>query len=148
MNALLLLKVRTNSIKIRLIRDTDKSGTVNAIRQPSNQKDITMTRSTQIREVYAELRHALSNHISARQALEAAASIVDLFMIEEEEAPRYEQNTGVMPFGQWAIDVAMSDGGWRVLGYEIEQLRVIEEQEEWENTVHHGFKRLAEEAYT
>jgi hypothetical protein len=111
-------------------------------------KEVTMTRSTQIREVYAELRHALGNQISAREALEAAASIVDLFLIDEEEqAPGFDLYVGGMPFCQWALDVAISDGGWRVLRYELEQARVIEEEAEWETVVHRGFKQLAEEAY-
>lgn len=106
-----------------------------------------MTRSTQIREVFAELRNALGDRISARDALEAAASIVDLFTIDEDDGPQFDLRYGGMPFSQWAVDVALADGGWRVLGLELDQARVIEEQEEWEMVVHRGFKQLAEGAY-
>ncbi len=107
-----------------------------------------MTRSTQIREVFAELRHALGDRISARDALEAAASLVDLFVIDEDdEGPQFDLRYGGMPFSQWALDVALADGGWRVLGHELDQARVIEEQEEWEMVVHRGFKQLAEGVY-
>lgn len=106
-----------------------------------------MTRSTQIREVFAELRNTLGDRISARDALEAAASIVDLFAIDEDDGPQFDLRYGGMPFTQWAVDVALADGGWRVLGHELDQARVIEEQEEWEMIVHRGFKQLVEGAY-
>ena len=105
-----------------------------------------MNRSTQIRQVFAELRYSLGDRVSACDALEAAASLVDLFTIEEESEPQFSLRTGGVPFSQWALDVAMSDGGWRVLRNEIAQSRDIDEQEEWEMGVYREFKQYSEGA--
>jgi hypothetical protein len=107
-----------------------------------------MNRPNQIRQVYAELRASLGPSVSAHIALELAESIVDLFSIDEEQGgPVFDIRIGGLPFHQWSVDVAMADGGWRLLGYELSQARAIEEQEEWEMVVHRGFKQINEGAY-
>lgn len=106
-----------------------------------------MNRSAQVREVYAELRLSLGNRFTTSETLEAAMSLVELFSTDEDNgAPRFELRLGGLPFHQWALDVALADGGWRVLEQELFQSRVIEEQEEWEMAAHQGFKQLAEGA--
>lgn len=99
-----------------------------------------MNRSCQIREIFTELRYVLGDSVSARDALEAAASLVDLFTAKEEvNGSQYELKEGPLPFYEWAVDVAMADGGWRVMRYEFEQARTIEEPAEWNKITDSAF---------
>ena len=77
-----------------------------------------MNRSQQVTEVFHELRRSIDGQISARDILAAAASIVEL-MSEEVESPRYDLRHGGLPFENWAVDVALADGGWRVMWHEM-----------------------------
>jgi hypothetical protein len=82
-----------------------------------------------IRSVYAEIRRILGDQISSGEALHFAAQIVRFCL----EAKR-ERTTGhftsedayqpeQQPFETWPIDVAMRDGGWMVLEYELDHIR-------------------------
>lgn len=106
-----------------------------------------MNRSAQVREVYAELRRSLGDRFTSNEMLKAAMSVVELFSIDEDDlVPRFELRLGGLPFNQWSLDVALADGGWRVLEHERFQGRVIEEQEEWEMAAHQGFREVNEGA--
>ena len=104
-----------------------------------------MNRSAQIREVYAELRRALGTRISELEALENAAAIVNLFVLGEEDEPRFGLRIGGTPFDQWGVDTVFADGGWRLLGREPWLIRDIAEEEEYEQLMYQGFKRFSEE---
>lgn len=73
-----------------------------------------MNRARQVREVFSELRTSLGSDVSAAEALECAAALVDLFT-EGEDTPGFSLRTGGVPFEMRAVDVALADGGWRVL---------------------------------
>jgi hypothetical protein len=104
-----------------------------------------MNRSTQIREVYAELRRALGTRISEVEALEHAATLVKLFELDGEEESKFDLRVGGTPFDQWALDVVFADGGWCVLGREPWLSRDIAEEEEYEQMTQLGFRGLCEE---
>ena len=78
-----------------------------------------MNRSQQVIEVFHELRRSVDGGVSAHDILAAAASIVEL-MQEEDEGPRFDLRVGGTPFENWAVDVALADGGWRVMWHEMQ----------------------------
>jgi len=104
-----------------------------------------MNRSAQIREVYAELRFALGESLSEFETLEHATALVNLFAMDGEDAAKFELNVGGVPFNQWALDIALADGGWRVLGSEPWLIREIEEEEEYEQLMYQNFSMINEE---
>ena len=107
-----------------------------------------MNRPKQIREVYTELRRQLGNNVPSGDVLEAASTLVDLFSIPEDEAsPQFDLRIGGVPFYLWSTDVALADGGWRVMGYEPAFAREIEEQEECEVSALRGFRTISEGLY-
>lgn len=107
-----------------------------------------MNRSSQIREIYAELRRALGGRINELEALEYAAAIVNLFVLEDEDEARFDLRVGGIPFDQWGIDTVFADGGWRLLEREPWLIRDIAEEEEYEQLMYQGFKRFNEERVT
>ena len=56
-----------------------------------------MNRPQQVRAVYQELRRTVGDHFSARELLEQAAALVDLFAIPEDNS-RFELRTGGVPY--------------------------------------------------
>ena len=78
-----------------------------------------MNRSQQVIEVFHELRRSVDGRVSAHDILAAAASIVEL-MQEEDDGPGFDFRVGGTPFENWAIDVALADGGWRVMWHEMQ----------------------------
>lgn len=104
-----------------------------------------MNRSVQIREVYAELRRALGSRISEFEALKHAATLVNLFVLEDEEELGFDLRVGGTPFDQWALDTVFADGGWRVLGREPWLIRDTADEDECEQLTYQSFKRFSEE---
>ena len=77
-----------------------------------------MSRSTKLREIYAELREQLGDLATPREVLKYAAGLVKLFT-EEGEGPSFSLREGTaVEFSQWTLDRAFADGGWRVMYYE------------------------------
>ncbi|HOW77155.1 MAG TPA: hypothetical protein PK959_14750 [Candidatus Competibacteraceae bacterium] len=72
-----------------------------------------MNRPQQIRAVFQELRRTVGDRFTARELLEQAAALVELFTVPEDHS-RFELRTGGVPFEEWSLDVAMADGGWRL----------------------------------
>lgn len=104
-----------------------------------------MNRSAQVREVYAELRHVFGGRMSERETLEHTVSLINLFMLEEEDEFRFDLRIGGLPFDQWALDVAMADGGWRVLGREPWLGRDLDEEEEHEQMLYQELELFSNE---
>lgn len=104
-----------------------------------------MNRSAKVREVYAEFRHIFSNKMSEREALEHAVALVNLFTLDDEEELQFDLRIGGLPFDQWALDIAMADGGWRVLGQEPWLARDLDEEEEHEQMLYQELARLSDE---
>ena len=77
----------------------------------------TMTRPEQVRAIFHELRRTVGGNASAREILVCADSLVALFSQDDE--PHFDTRVGSLPFENWAMDVAMADGGWRILWDEI-----------------------------
>ncbi len=76
-----------------------------------------MNRSSKVRAVYHELRIALGDQVSAKEALRSAARMVELFDADDAlfGASVREQRAN---FDELPVDVAVADGGWRVLSKE------------------------------
>jgi hypothetical protein len=104
-----------------------------------------MNRPRLVREVYSEMRRALAGRASPREILESAAALVELFTQPEDDGPQFDLRTGGVPFGQWALDVAFADGGWRVMGYETRLHENLLEEEVHERWLHNGMARMATE---
>ncbi len=79
-----------------------------------------MRRSEKITAIYRELRQAVGLKATAAEVLACASSLVDLFSLED-EAPGYDPRTGRQPFDMLPVDVALADGGWRILSREWRQ---------------------------
>jgi hypothetical protein len=76
-----------------------------------------MNRPAKVRMVYQELRAVLGNELSAKEALETAALLVELF-----DKDKAEFGAGILEqrptFDELPVDVGLADGGWRVLSRE------------------------------
>ena len=72
------------------------------------------SRSIKVRQVFAELRHALGAAIPAVELLRLAAALVDASVpVEHGDA---HCNIGLRPaFDQLPLDKAYADGGWRIM---------------------------------
>ena len=101
-----------------------------------------MNRPQQVRAVFQELRRTVGDRFSARELLEQAAALVDLFAVPEDNT-RFELRRGGVPFEEWSLDVAMADGGWRILNDEYRQTLALQRQEAQEIMIHNGLVRLA-----
>ena len=101
-----------------------------------------MNRPQQVRAVFQELRRTVGDRFSARELLEQAAALVDLFAVPEDNT-RFELHRGGVPFEEWSLDVAMADGGWRILNDEYRQTLALPRQEAQEIMIHNGLVRLA-----
>ena len=76
-----------------------------------------MNRPTKVRKVYRELRAVLGADISAKEALRSAAMLVDLY--ETDGAAHGANFREQRPtFDELPVDVAIADGGWRVMARE------------------------------
>ncbi len=73
-----------------------------------------MRQSAIVLEVYKELRVTLSTKKSASEILACAASLVELFSIEE-GVPLFDDHAGRTPPSMLPLDAAIADGGWRIL---------------------------------
>jgi hypothetical protein len=83
-----------------------------------------MNRPQRVRAVFQELRQTVGDRFSARELLEQAASLVDLFAVKD-DLSRFELRTGGVPFEEWSLDRAMADGGWRILNHEYRRNRAF-----------------------
>jgi hypothetical protein len=101
-----------------------------------------MNRPQQVRAVFQELRRTVGDRFTARELLEQAAALVDLFTVPEDQS-RFELRTGGVPFEEWGLDAAMADGGWRILNYEYRQTLALQHREAQEVMIHNGLARLA-----
>jgi hypothetical protein len=101
-----------------------------------------MNRPQQVRAVFQELRRTVGDHFTARELLEQAAALVDLFTVKEDPS-RFELRTGGVPFEEWSLDIAMADGGWRILNYEYRQTLALRRKDAQEIMIHNGLARLA-----
>lgn len=77
---------------------------------------IVLSRPSQIRRIVAELRAALGPDVPAWELLQLAAKFVEA----HREPDAFELDDAVLPraFHARELDVAFSDGGWRVLEFE------------------------------
>ncbi len=80
-----------------------------------------MRRSEKVTAVYHELRQSVGAGATASEVLECAASLVDLFL-DAEDGARYELRTEQPTFDMLAVDVALADGGWRILSRDWHRL--------------------------
>ena len=76
-----------------------------------------MRDSTKIVAIYQELRRAVGAKVNASEILCCAASLVELFSIDE-DAPSFSTHEGRQPYDMAPVDIAMADGGWRNLSRE------------------------------
>lgn len=101
-----------------------------------------MNRPQQVRAIFQELRRTVGDRFSARDLLEQAATLVDLFTVPEDNT-RFELRTGGVPFEEWSLDVAMADGGWRILNYEYRRNPTLWAEEASDVIAHNGWAGLA-----
>jgi hypothetical protein len=97
-----------------------------------------MNRPQLVRSIYTELRQGAGDVANAAELLQAASVIAETLVVDERVGDRGMCfRTGGVPFDQWALDRAMSDGGWRILRYERElaQSPTEDEQESWSSDI-------------
>ena len=80
-----------------------------------------MNQSAKVTAVYRELRQAVGIKATAAEALACAASLVELFSLDG-GMPAYDLREGRQPNDMLAVDVALADGGWRILSREWDQM--------------------------
>lgn len=76
-----------------------------------------MNRLQQTKAVFLELRHAFGAEMSAGDVLRLAARIVAIYRNKDWER-EYGGFVAKDSFFAQAVDLAMDDGGWRVLDFE------------------------------
>lgn len=101
-----------------------------------------MNRPQQVRAVFQELRQTVGDRFGARELLEHAASLVDLFAVEDDPS-RFELRTGGVPFEEWSLVAAMADGGWRILNHEYRRNRACWAEPTEDPTIDRRLARLA-----
>jgi len=80
-----------------------------------------MLQSAKVKAIYRELRQAVGMKATASEVLACAASLVELFSLED-DMPAYDLRMGRQPFDMVPVDVALADGGWRTLSREWSQM--------------------------
>lgn len=73
-----------------------------------------MRQSAKVSAIYHELRQALGATVAAADVLAGAASLVELFALENDPAG-YDLCAERQPLDMLPVDQAMADGGWRTL---------------------------------
>jgi hypothetical protein len=95
-----------------------------------------MRDSVKIVAIYEELRRVVGAKVSSTEILCYAASLVDLFSIDE-DAPSFDVYEGRQPYDMTPVDIAMTGGRWRTLSREWETMG-------WEITDNCGGARSGE----
>jgi hypothetical protein len=80
-----------------------------------------MNQSAKVTAIYRELRQAVGLRATAAEVLACAASLVELFSLED-GMPAYDLREGRQPYDMLPVDVALADGGWRTLSREWDQM--------------------------
>ena len=73
-----------------------------------------MRRGARVVAIYGVLREVVGDDFLAGDLLAGAESLVALFE-ESEGAPQFQLSFGRTPFEMQELDLAMADGGWRML---------------------------------
>lgn len=73
-----------------------------------------MRKSIKVTAIYQELKQAVGSSASQTEILSCAASLVELFSIDE-EFPSYDLYEGREPYEMTPVDSAMDKGCWRTL---------------------------------
>jgi hypothetical protein len=84
-----------------------------------------MTRSKRVREVFLELKRTVGDLATTPELLQAAADLVELLDPVRPDRSGFDLRIGGLPFERWSLDVAMADGGWRVLNHEKDTVREL-----------------------
>jgi hypothetical protein len=71
-------------------------------------------RPSKVRQIYAELRSVLGDEMTSQEVLQTAALLVDLFE-ENKSFNNFGLREQRATFDEMPVDVAFSDGGWKVL---------------------------------
>tara|TARA_R110000868_G_scaffold33659_2_gene122019 strand:- start:2466 stop:2813 length:348 start_codon:yes stop_codon:yes gene_type:complete len=77
-----------------------------------------MQKPALLRAIYAELRSELGSEAAAGDVLRLAHAIL-LFLTDDEDLTGFGQPPPSRSFVSMPVDEAMSDGGWRVLEFEL-----------------------------
>jgi hypothetical protein len=88
-----------------------------------------VTRAEQVRRIYVELRRTVSADVSSRDLLRLAAFVVasNAPIIEFDDEPERQDDRSLL---HQPLDVAFSDGGWKVMYFEIRQHMVTHDEHE------------------
>ena len=76
-----------------------------------------MNQSAKVTAIYRELRQAVGLKATAAEVLACAASLVELFSLED-GMPAYDLRESRQPNDMLPVDIALADGGWRTLSRE------------------------------
>ena len=90
-----------------------------------------MRRSLKIKAVYHELRQSLQEVIPAKQVLEIADDLVELYS-EDSKDVHVDFRTGGVKFFEREADAVMIDGGWSLLAKTDPEIWQQEETERFE----------------
>jgi len=91
-----------------------------------------MRRPALLRAIFQELRFSLGPTASAGEVLKLAHLVLKAYVADSttgEWDPGYEHNRGSKPFASLPVDLAMSDGGWRILEFESENSRFLQDRD-------------------
>lgn len=87
-----------------------------------------MSRPRQVREIFFELRRTLGAQVSSRDLLELAAAVVERFHGDDDDGTNGHES-GAYPFDCRPVDVALADGGWRVMAWETRRGMALTEED-------------------
>lgn len=76
-----------------------------------------MTKSGKIRHIFNELRDQVGDRASSREILEWAHALVEV--ASKESMPACNLRRGRIPFENLSLDIALADGGWKILSHEM-----------------------------
>jgi hypothetical protein len=90
-----------------------------------------MTRPALLRAIYQELRSSLGPTATAGDVVRLAHLLLRSYVDElpPDTDPGYETARGSKPFASLPVDLAMRDGGWRVLEYESDLMMSLRDRD-------------------
>lgn len=85
-----------------------------------------MQKPALVRAIYAEIRNGLPD-LPAGEALELAHRLFRAYVADTDQMKQFGQEVGERSLARMPLDEAISDGGWRVMEYELHRAAELED---------------------
>ena len=87
-----------------------------------------MRKSVKIREIYRELRYATAGTASAIDLIRLAHLILKSYNFEDDSSFKFQDQVKLREISFLPLDEALSDGGWRILNFEQQDRKTLDDE--------------------